>query len=98
MQIKCVTLSLYLPVCRRKLYYTGDQIVPSLASERLYKLAFSPFSRTSGVLASFLAFQYDKVLLAHLIYFLPQICNQALLWGPLVPLSSKLNIPIFNSF
>lgn len=58
----------------------------------------SPFSRTSGVLASFLAFQYDKVLLAHLIYFLPQIYNQALLWGPLVPLSSKLNIPVFNSF
>lgn len=39
----------------------------------------SPFSRTPGVLASFLAFWYDKMFLAHLIYFLPQICNQPLL-------------------
>lgn len=41
----------------------------------------SPFSRTPGALASFLTFWYDKVFLAHLVYFLPQICNQPLLWG-----------------
>lgn len=58
----------------------------------------SPFSRTPGVLASFLAFWYDKVFLAYLTYFLSQIRNRLLLWGTLVPLSSKLNIPVFNSF
>lgn len=49
-------------------------------------------------LASFLTFWLNKVFLTRLIYFLPQIYNQPLLSGALVPFSSKLSIPVFISF
>ena len=98
MQIKCLTLPLYLLICRMYCFLTGDQIVPSLASGSLYNWLLSPFSGTPGVLASFLTFWYDKVFLAYLVYFLSQICNQLLLCRTLVPLNSKLNIPAFNPF